>query len=71
MPTEEENTVEAVSHQATVELRRAATKCDRTYKGKFKHFCRWVDGERVGGRIPSDQPTYITWMNVDKYTFML
>jgi hypothetical protein len=48
-------------------LLRAATKCDRTYKGKFKHFCRWVDGERVGGRIPSDQPTYITRLNVDKY----
>jgi hypothetical protein len=68
MPTEEaEPTSEEVMHKRTVDLLRASTKCDRTYSGKYNHFCRWVDAERVGGRIPSDQPTYITRMNVDKY----
>jgi hypothetical protein len=68
MPSKEEGpTSEGLMHQATVDLLRASTKCDHTYEGKYKHFCRWVDDERVGGRIPSDQPTYITRMNVDKY----
>jgi hypothetical protein len=50
MPSEEEeNTSEALIHQVTANLLCAATKCDRTYYGKHKHFCKWVDGERVGG----------------------
>jgi hypothetical protein len=68
MPSEEEEpTSEELMHQATVDLLCASTKCDQTYEGKYKHFCRWVDAERVGGQIPSDQPTYITQMNLDKY----
>jgi hypothetical protein len=43
MPSEvEEPTSEEVMHKATVDLLRASTKCDRTYEGKYKHFCRWV-----------------------------
>jgi hypothetical protein len=72
MPSEEEeNTSEALIHQVTANLLCAAMKCDRTYYGKHKHFCKWVDGERVGGWIPSDQPTYITRLNVDKYFYAI
>jgi hypothetical protein len=63
----EEETAEEVLHRGTVEILRAATKCDKTYVGKFKHYCRWVDEERTAGRIPSDQLTYISRTNVDSY----
>jgi hypothetical protein len=65
--TLEDETPEEVLHRQTVEILRAATKCDKTYVGKFKHYCRWIDGEREAGRIAADQPTYISRTNVDLY----
>jgi hypothetical protein len=69
MPTAnmQQETPEEVLYRGTVEILHAATKCDKTYVGKFKHYCRWVNGEREAGQIASDQSTYITRTNVDLY----
>jgi hypothetical protein len=56
MPTAEEKAAaDALMREATINLLCAATKCCRTYAGKYKHYCTWVDAERAAGCIDADE----------------
>jgi hypothetical protein len=45
---------------------RTSTKCDATYKNKWKAYTKWVDTVRAAGHLPAG-PYYLTRENVDRY----